>query len=818
MPCKRFLNYNIQTNAPKSSFGFLRMRALARKQKRDCFERNLFKLAFVFGKNDETPKGTADLQENVIQNESVDLNPSEQSELSVATQVLINHRTEEEAALRSTSEKIESYSTDIALWGEINEKLRLYWLQKNPGLCSNKDKDFSKSARIYQEGDKQKVRTLNKSLFQLKLQNNEIVEREWLSYSPSTGRIYCFVCRLFSSEKDQFTFYGFNDWKHPERITEHEQSKAHKQTLTIYSKRRRETGSLENALTIQQKNEKNYWIQVLRRITDTIKFLASRGLAFRGENERFGSSQNGNYLGILELLSEYDPFLKEHINTYGNKGHGVTSYLSANICEEFIGLMGEKVLACIISELKKAKYYSFSVDSTPDITHLDQLTFTVRYVTDQGPIERFLMFVPIEGHNAEYLTEVVVKFFKDNDIDINDCRGQSYDNASNMSGRYSGLQTRIREINKYADYIPCAGHSLNLVGVKAAECVNAVVKNEKKVVKSLSATRWSARADAIIALFTGHTDITKALDDLSKDDTQSNETRLEAKTILKQITKFENVFITVVWHEILTRINDTSKNLQKENMDLYIACSLLNSLELYLLDIRDKFDEFLEKAKSFTDICESESTSEPRNRRRSVKLTRFEGESEHTQFTGDEKLKIEIFYPIIDSLCSNLKTRKTAYETVNDNFKFFTALPNMTYEGIKECCEKLARKYDQDISAENLISECLHYKHYLRDTRKNEELFIPDLYLQLKKEFLTSTFPNIEISLRIFLTLMITNCAGERSFSRLKLIKSDHRSTMSQSRLNHLSLMSIESDLLKSIDFDELISNFAAKKSRKKVF
>ncbi|CAG5021481.1 unnamed protein product [Parnassius apollo] len=657
--------------------------------------------------------------------------------------------------------------------------------KKNPGLCSNKDKDFSKSARIYQEGDKQKVRTLNKSLFQLKLQNNEIVEREWLSYSPSTGRIYCFVCRLFSSEKDQFTFYGFNDWKHPERITEHEQSKAHKQTLTIYSKRRRETGSLENALTIQQKNEKNYWIQVLRRITDTIKFLASRGLAFRGENERFGSSQNGNYLGILELLSEYDPFLKEHINTYGNKGHGVTSYLSANICEEFIGLMGEKVLACIISELKKAKYYSFSVDSTPDITHLDQLTFTVRYVTDQGPIERFLMFVPIEGHNAEYLTEVVVKFFKDNDIDINDCRGQSYDNASNMSGRYSGLQTRIREINKYADYIPCAGHSLNLVGVKAAECVNAVVKNEKKVVKSLSATRWSARADAIIALFTGHTDITKALDDLSKDDTQSNETRLEAKTILKQITKFENVFITVVWHEILTRINDTSKNLQKENMDLYIACSLLNSLELYLLDIRDKFDEFLEKAKSFTDICESESTSEPRNRRRSVKLTRFEGESEHTQFTGDEKLKIEIFYPIIDSLCSNLKTRKTAYETVNDNFKFFTALPNMTYEGIKECCEKLARKYDQDISAENLISECLHYKHYLRDTRKNEELFIPDLYLQLKKEFLTSTFPNIEISLRIFLTLMITNCAGERSFSRLKpMIPSNRWIAMNRGKLS----------------------------------
>lgn len=39
----------------------------------------------------------------------------------------------------------------------------------------------------------------------------------------------------------------------------------------------------------------------------------------------------------------------------------------------------------------------------PDITDLDQLTFTVRYVTD---------VCYIEGHNAEYLTEVVlVKFF-----------------------------------------------------------------------------------------------------------------------------------------------------------------------------------------------------------------------------------------------------------------------------------------------------------------------------------------------------------------------------------------------------------------------
>jgi len=71
------------------------------------------------------------------------------------------------------------------------------------------------------------------------------------------------------------------------------------------------------------------------------KFLAARGLAFRGENEMIGSNANGNYLGVLELLSKFDPFFAEHIEKYGNRGKGSPLYLSANICEQLIGLMGK---------------------------------------------------------------------------------------------------------------------------------------------------------------------------------------------------------------------------------------------------------------------------------------------------------------------------------------------------------------------------------------------------------------------------------------------------------------------------------------------
>lgn len=115
-----------------------------------------------------------------------------------------------------------------------------------------------------------------------------------------------------------------------------------------------------------------------------VKSLASRGLPFRGSDEHFGSLQNGNYMMLLELIAEFDPFLSEHIKLYGNKGKGSTSYLSLTICNEFIQIMSGELLKKIIIEVKQAKYYSISADSTPDIAHVDQLTFILRYVTKEG--------------------------------------------------------------------------------------------------------------------------------------------------------------------------------------------------------------------------------------------------------------------------------------------------------------------------------------------------------------------------------------------------------------------------------------------------
>ncbi|KAI4981971.1 hypothetical protein ZWY2020_022463 [Hordeum vulgare] len=78
-------------------------------------------------------------------------------------------------------------------------------------------------------------------------------------------------------------------------------------------------------------------------------------------------------------------------------------------------------------------------------------------------------------------------------------------------------------------------------------------------------------------------------------------------------------------------------------------------------------------------------------------------------------------------------------------------------------------------------------------------------------------YPNVSIAYRILLTVHIL-CIGERSFSKLKLLKNYLRSTMSQERLNGLAMCCIERNMLDSIDLDIVIDDFASTNARKSRF
>ena len=71
---------------------------------------------------------------------------------------------------------------------------------------------------------------------------------------------------------------------------------------------------------------------------------------------------------------------------------------------------------------------------------------------------------------------------------------------------------------------------------------------------------------------------------------------------------------------------------------------------------------------------------------------------------------------------------------------------------------------------------------------------------------------NFYVALRTFLTIPVTVASAERSFSNLKLIKTFLRSTMSQSKLSYLAVISIEKDIGRAISYDDLIADFAQNK------
>ena len=132
-------------------------------------------------------------------------------------------------------------------------------------------------------------------------------------------------------------------------------------------------------------------------------------------------------------------------------------------------------------------------------------------------------FVAVERITGEVLAAKIKDVLAKLGLSLQDCRGQGYDGATNMSGRH-GVQGILSADNPLATYIHCNAHVLNLCIMKACslpfiktmnaavtETANflhnspkrqhffeAVVDGRSKVVKvkDLCRTRWVYRHEA----------------------------------------------------------------------------------------------------------------------------------------------------------------------------------------------------------------------------------------------------------------------------------------------------------------------------------
>ena len=136
----------------------------------------------------------------------------------------------------------------------------------------------------------------------------------------------------------------------------------------------------------------------------------------------------------------------------------------------------------------------------------------------------------------------------------------------------------------------------------------------------------------------------------------------------------------------------------------------------------------------------------------------------------------------------------------------------MTNDSLKQYCLDLEcflkHEIFSDIDGLDLFLELNVLKEILQ-TKENTPIEILNYIKRL------DSFPNACIAYRILLTIPVTVASAERSFSKLKLIKSYLRSTMSQERLTGLAILSIEKEMVAKLEYKTLINTFATQKARK---
>ncbi|XP_037804488.1 uncharacterized protein LOC119598865 [Penaeus monodon] len=144
-------------------------------------------------------------------------------------------------------------------------------------------------------------------------------------------------------------------------------------------------------------------------------------------------------------------------------------------------------------------------------------------------------------------------------------------------------------------------------------------------------------------------------------------------------------------------------------------------------------------------------------------------------------------------------------------------------ERIKKQIQNFSLLYGE-VMPESLIEEVKRLRRLMHSFQIDRQRITQDdprnwdvlqLLKWIVKWALVESLPNLTISLRICLTICVSVASCERSFSKLKLIKTYLRSTMSQTRLSNLAILSIEREVAEEMDTEQIIHDFSVMKVRK---
>lgn len=506
------------------------------------------------------------------------------------------------------------------------------------------------------------------------------------------------------------------------------------------------------------------------------------------------------------------------------------------------------VRTSVTSEVSQSEAFSILVDETKDLSKKEQMSFVIRYYYNGSVCESFLAFEAAQRLDAAALSQKIIQILQKHGLHYkNHLVGQAYDGASVMSGKHTGVQARIKSEAPLAFYVHCNAHCLNLVLVDSVKCIpeancffsllqklyvfvsgsyvhqrwlevqREMFQGAPRELQRLIETRWACRYNACKTVRDRLSAIIRLLKEISEE--QNGDRAVEARGLLAQIDlKFVSLLVTFT--SVLGEIKYLSDILQSPQLDLGTAVTLVDSLVDTLESYREGslFNDIWDNTLTLTEQCNISATPSGRQVRPSSLLEGhylFTPIVQRQERTEKESFRTGSFIPVIDVLLSEVKRRFSKENCViMKGIQALNPCSAIFYE--KDVVFPFASQYN--CSTEDLQYEIPQLKRILERKQSSGQetpktLIELTVFLKPFKEVFHQMFKLCKIAL----ALPVSTASCERSFSKLKLIKTALRSTMTDERLSNLGVLSVESRRARAINLDDFVDVFAKKHSNRRI-
>lgn len=685
----------------------------------------------------------------------------------------------------------------------------------------------------------------------------------WLEYSVKKDAAFCLYCYLFrdnagkGGRNDAWTIDGFSSWNKAKNISEHvgAVNSFHNNAAMKCENLMKQGQSIKHAFHKQDDITKNEYRIRLNASIDASRFLLRQGLPFRGHEEKDETANNGNFVELLKYTAEQNEDVSKVVlrNAPGNN-----QMTSPKIQKDIVQCFAEELIKSIIDEIDH-DVFGLLVDESADVSYKEQMAVVFRYVDKSGIVkERFISLTHVSDTSSSSLKSAIDSLFAKYGLSITKVRGQGYDGASNMKGEFNGLRSLISKENTSAYYVHCFAHQLQLVVVAVAKkhfdvgnffdmislllnVVGASCKRkdafrenhketiekevndgERKTGKGLNQdvsvqrpgmTRWGSHYRTLLRVVECFSSIVKVLACVEKDGADDSKRR-QAYGLLSYVDSFDFVFYLQVMVHLLGVTNSLSLALQNRDQDILNAMSLVASTKRQLQKFRDDgWNALMLKVSSFSkkhgieELDMKEDFLDTRRRRKK------------TGVTNEHHYKVNCLYAILDLQLQEFNDR---FNEVNTELLICAASlsPIDLFSQFDHSkLMRLSTFYPSDFSQGECISLDQQLDVYIDNIRSDERFTHLEDLGELARTLVETrkhlSFPLVYRLLKLILILPVATATVERSFSAMKIVKTDRRNRIGDQFLNDCLICFIEKDVFEKITNVTVMKRFQDMKDRR---